>query len=226
MSTWGARDLSHNHSESLTPDQTVHPIGSRSFYVSIGKPAFDRFVGLVFLAAALLPMAFIALTVRLRIGSPVFFKQERVGRNGHHFTLYKFRTMAPDRRRSDIDFVGQDRRRVHKSENDPRVTTLGAKLRSLSLDELPQFVNVVAGDMSLVGPRPELPEIVEEYEQWQHQRHAVKPGVTGIWQISDRQRLMKDCIDMDVDYVENVRFLMDLRILARTPVAMFTQRGH
>ena len=227
MSTWEASKHTHDHSESrhlsLAPRRELQLKG---FYHTKGKPAIDRVLGIFLLFLALLPMALVALIVRFRIGRPVVFKQTRVGRYGETFTLYKFRTMAPDRRRDDLPFEGDDRRFVHKTADDPRVSPVGARLRAWSLDELPQFANVVKGDMSLVGPRPEMPNIVDEYEPWQHDRHLAKPGLTGVWQISNREQLMKDCIQLDVDYVEQISFAKDLGILIKTPAAVLTRRGH
>ena len=131
-----------------------------SFYARIGKPVFDRVVAAI-LFLLLLPMTLlVALAVLVVIGPPVLFRQSRVGRAGRAFSVLKFRTMRPDRRRERRDVI-EDRRMTHKSERDPRHTRLGRQLRKWSLDELPQLWNVLRGDMSLVGPRPELVEVVE-----------------------------------------------------------------
>ena len=157
-------------------------------YERFAKPAFDVIVALI-AALALLPLiVFTAMIVRFEFGRPILFRQSRVGRNGRYFTIYKFRTMDRCRRAPDagrpVDL--HERRRSHKSVDDPRHTEIGRLLRKFSLDELPQLWNVLRGDMSIVGPRPELVEVVERYDSWQLRRHVVKPGLTGLWQISAR----------------------------------------
>jgi lipopolysaccharide/colanic/teichoic acid biosynthesis glycosyltransferase len=206
------------------PTLKVAPI-SRGLYARLFKPVFDRVIGLALLVLTLPILIAAAIAIRLKIGSPILYTQDRVGVNGDTFNLYKFRTMIPDRRQANGGFEGSERRVTHKSPEDPRVLPLGKTLRSFRLDELPQFWNVVNGDMSLVGPRPELPEIVAEYEDWQHGRHDVKPGVTGPWQISERNgKAMHECTETDIEYIEDVRFSTDLSILARTPIAMIGGR--
>ena len=134
-------------------------------------------------------------------------------RFGREFTVYKFRTMNSTAV-STISITHDDRRTNHKSTDDPRHTDLGRFLRKWSLDEIPQLWNVALGDMSLIGPRPELPSIVAKYEPWQHRRHEVKPGLTGLWQVTARgDAPMHEATDIDVDYVENVRFVDDTKIL-------------
>jgi lipopolysaccharide/colanic/teichoic acid biosynthesis glycosyltransferase len=134
-----------------------------------------------------------------------------------------------ERRGSDRRQVAdpRGRRRTHKTVHDPRHTQLGRTLRSLSLDELPQLFNVVRGELSLVGPRPELPQVVATYEPWQHARHAVKPGVTGLWQITDRSdhSPMHEHVDTDLRYIEQLSFLTDLRILVLTPLTLLGLGG-
>jgi lipopolysaccharide/colanic/teichoic acid biosynthesis glycosyltransferase len=163
-----------------------------------------------------------------QLGRPAIFKQQRVGRDGREFTVYKLRTMKEDRRKKVAAFEGPDRRVNHKSPDDPRHVPLGRFLRKWSLDELPQFWNVALGHMSLVGPRPELPHIVARYQAWQHRRHAVKPGVTGLWQISERGDVpMHEATDVDIEYVDSVSFRKDLRILLMTvPAALGSNKGH
>jgi lipopolysaccharide/colanic/teichoic acid biosynthesis glycosyltransferase len=192
-----------------------------SFYARIGKPVLDRTVAAVLVVLTLPLVALVALAVVIVIGPPVLFRQQRVGRGGDAFSVLKFRTMRPDRRRRRNP-VMEDRRTTHKSERDPRHTGLGRQLRTWSLDELPQLWNVVRGDMSLVGPRPELVEVVERYEPWQCQRHLVRPGITGLWQVSRRgEGLMHLYTDVDIEYVATMSFRRDLGILLRTiPTAL------
>lgn len=203
----------------------VRPAGRYERWV---KPTIDRFAGIV-LTVLTAPIVFIVVPLIWReMGRPAIFRQERVGRFGKRFTVYKFRTMLPDRRADVLPFDGDDRRVNHKSEHDPRHTDLGRFLRKWSLDEIPQFWNVAKGDMSLVGPRPELPGIVGRYEDWQHRRHDVKPGLTGRWQVSARGDIpMHEATDVDIEYVDSLSFVEDVRILMRTPGAMLgSNKGH
>jgi lipopolysaccharide/colanic/teichoic acid biosynthesis glycosyltransferase len=189
-------------------------------YVRLVKPFLDRLLAVGALVVAAVPMAVIAGVVAVTMGRPVLFRQERVGLDGQPFEVLKFRTMRPDRRATRLDVI-HDRRRTHKSERDPRHTAIGRFLRRYSFDELPQLVNVVRGEMSVVGPRPELVSIVERYPPTLHQRHYVRPGLTGLWQISARGTgPMHENGRWDLTYVEQVSLRTDLRILVRTPAAM------
>lgn len=192
-------------------------------YGSVAKPVID-FVGAMVLFLVLIPVLLaVAVAVRIHLGKGVIYRQQRVGRSGTHFTMYKFRSMQPDRRKAQVPFSGVDRRVCHKRDDDPRHTSLGRFLRKSRLDELPQLWNVVRGQMSLVGPRPELPHVVEGYAPWQHERHQLKPGLTGYWQVSERAAggLAFEGVDLDIDYLREVSFLTDCRLLLRTiPVAL------
>ncbi len=197
-------------------------------YQRVVKPVIDRVGAAVMLVVSSPFMLVIALTVLLRLGRPIIFRQERVGRNGKLFTVYKFCTMAADRRSEDVDIDGDDRRVTHKSESDPRLKPVGRVLRKWSLDELPQLWNVIRGDMSLVGPRPELPSIVEGFAPWQHERHAVKPGLTGFWQVYARGdgQLMHEHTELDVAYVRRIGLLTDMKILLLTvPAIVGVRKG-
>ena len=196
-----------------------------SFYAWIGKPLFDRVVAALLFVLTLPIVLLVALAVVIVIGPPVLFRQRRAGRDGVAFSVLKFRTMRPDRRSARRPVI-EDRRTTHKSERDPRHTRLGRQLRKWSLDELPQLWNVIRGDMSLVGPRPELVEVVERYEPWQRQRHLVRPGITGLWQVSRRgEGLMHLYTDVDLDYVATLSFRRDLGILLRTIPAALARSG-
>ncbi|HJQ95335.1 MAG TPA: sugar transferase [Acidimicrobiia bacterium] len=195
-------------------------------YVSYVKPLIDRVVGLIALVLCTPLYVVLGLAIWVAMDSPVFLAQERVGRRGRVFRLWKFRTMEPDRRSVQLNWVGEDRRKTHKSAEDPRITGLGRWLRATRLDETPQFLNVVLGDLSLVGPRPEIVSIVAEYEPWQHRRHAVKPGVTGLWQISDTgEALLRDCTEMELAYLDDVSLKTDLAIILRTFPALLRRSG-
>ena len=210
-------------------EQTGRGLEVPRAYERFFKPVFDRTFGIV-LCLIWLPFLLILVGgVLLTMGRPPIYRQQRVGWGGQPFTMYKLRTMTPDRRLNQVPFDGQDRRRVHKSRTDPRITRFGRFLRKWSLDETPQFINVALGQMSLVGPRPELVEIVDtKYEAWQHARHAVKPGLTGLWQISDqRQELMYQASEIDLEYIDRMSLSEDLRILALTiPAALGKRRSY
>ena len=195
-------------------------------YERFVKPVIDRTVGIVLLLAVLPTLLLVALAVRALLGRSVIFKQRRVGRGGRVFTMYKFRTMHPDRRKARLA-VAPERRVTHKHPQDPRLTPLGRFLRKWSLDELPQLWNVARGDMSLIGPRPELVDIVDKYESWQHERHAVKPGLTGLWQVLARgDGPMHENTHLDLAYVRQVRFTTDCKILLHTiPVLLGRRTG-
>lgn len=188
-------------------------------YSRIIKRAFDLAAGLLILILISPLMAVIALAVLINDGRPVFFCQERVGENGRLFKMIKFRTMIKDaeKLRAQVERVDENGNVVHKTRNDPRVTRLGRILRRFSLDELPQFINVIRGEMSLVGPRPELPYIAQNYNHQQRKRLTVPPGMTGWWQVNGRSdRVMHLHTEDDLYYVENYSIWLDLRILLRT----------
>jgi len=180
----------------------------------------DRALAVGALAVAALPMAVVALVVAVTMGRPVMFRQRRVGIDGEPFDVLKFRTMREDRRGQRLDVI-HDRRLTHKSAADPRHTTVGRFLRRYSLDEFPQLINVLRGEMSFVGPRPELDSVVEQYPSALHQRHYVKPGITGLWQVSARgSGPMHENGQWDLAYVGQVSLRTDLQILAKTPRAL------
>ncbi|MDH3538478.1 MAG: sugar transferase [Acidimicrobiia bacterium] len=202
------------------------PTRSRGLYERIGKGLIDRMVGVGLVLLTLPIFITVAIAVFIDLGLPIFLRQERVGRDGRVFRVLKFRSMEPDRRTPhEPSFVGADRRHNHKSEEDPRLTPVGRFIRKWSLDELPQLWNVVLGHMSLVGPRPEMVQIVERYEPWQHARHQVKPGVTGLWQVSARGEVpMHQATHIDLEYVQTISLATDIRILAKTLPAAFGSR--
>jgi lipopolysaccharide/colanic/teichoic acid biosynthesis glycosyltransferase len=180
----------------------------------------------------LLPLlAAVAFVVRVALGPGIIYRQVRIGRHGRRFTVYKFRTMLPDRRAPEgqlrVAWVGEERRVSHKRADDPRHTPTGRFLRKCSLDELPQLFNVLKGEMSLVGPRPELVSVVERYESWQQRRHDVKPGLTGLWQVSARGTVeMNDATAIDLEYIDHLSLMTDLKIIGRTlPVLVTKQNG-
>jgi len=192
------------------------------------KRVFDLVVAVATLAVALPLFVSIALAIRTLEGGAVFFRQTRCGRNGRAFTLYKFRTMTLDAeaRRAEVAHLNRMKGPVFKAPDDPRVTRLGRVLRKFSLDELPQLWNVLRGDMSLVGPRPPIPEEVARYERWQRRRLSMKPGLTCLWQVSGRNQVDFDrWMALDLEYIDNWSLWLDLKILARTVPVVLLGRG-
>jgi lipopolysaccharide/colanic/teichoic acid biosynthesis glycosyltransferase len=225
----------------------AHDLSAERAMVRADNPmgAFARRLLDLFAASALillfLPvMIAIAVAVRLDSRGPAMFRQRRVGFREREFTVYKFRSMRLDadeeRHRQYIsamigtaeaeaveDTGGET---LYKLAVDDRITPVGRKIRSWSVDELPQLFNVVLGDMSLVGPRPAIPYEVESYPAWYSKRFAVKPGLTGLWQVSGRnQRTYEEMVSLDIDYAENRSLLGDIAILAKTPRAVLGRKG-
>ena len=189
----------------------------RLLYLLVFKRWIDVALAGVALASLAPLLLVIGLAIRLDSRGPALFRQVRIGRGGRPFVVYKFRTMVADPGGDLQRFRGADGQLRHKVRNDPRVTRVGRLLRRTSLDELPQLINVVRGEMSVVGPRPELPAIVDGYESWQHRRHLVRPGMTGWWQVQGRSdRPMHENTELDLHYVEQLSFGLDARIVART----------
>ena len=169
-----------------------------------------------------------ALLVKLSSPGPVIYKQKRVGLCGRHFTFYKFRSMFvdADRRLEELRELNEASGPVFKMAHDPRVTRLGRFIRRFSLDELPQFFNVLKGDMSLVGPRPPLPREVGEYGPWEWERLSVTPGLTCLWQISGRSDVnFTEWMRLDHQYLDNMSFMGDVVILLKTLPAVLRARG-
>ena len=196
-----------------------------AYYV---KNAFDRVAAAVVLV--LLTPVLLALAVAIKRDSPgpVIFRQDRVGRDGRHFTMFKFRTMRTDAGETEhqLAALNESDGVLFKVRRDPRITRLGTFLRRYSLDEVPQLANVVRGHMSLVGPRPALPSEVVRYDEDPRRRLAVKPGLTGLWQVSGRSDLSwSDTVRLDLLYVDNWSFSLDLVILCRTVRAVLGHRG-
>ena len=173
-------------------------------------------------------VAAIATLIKVTSQGNVLFRQTRCGLNGRIFTLYKFRTMvedAEDRRRM-LEHLNEMQGPVFKLRSDPRVTWLGRILRRFSLDELPQLWNVVRGDMSLVGPRPPIPEEVAHYQRWQRRRLSMKPGLTCLWQVSGRNQIDFDrWMQLDLEYIDSWSPMLDLKILLKTIPAVLSGRG-
>ncbi|MBB5139921.1 exopolysaccharide biosynthesis polyprenyl glycosylphosphotransferase [Thermocatellispora tengchongensis] len=192
------------------------------------KDLFDRVSALAALLLLALPLLVIALVIRATSEGPALFRQTRVGVNGREFQLFKFRTMVKDAERMKADLAGSNEFDgvLFKMRNDPRITRIGFFLRRYSLDELPQLLNVLRGEMSLVGPRPPLPEEVAQYGADVRRRLVVKPGMTGLWQVSGRSDLTwEESVRLDLRYVENWSLVLDLQILWKTWSAVARGEG-
>lgn len=200
------------------------------------KRPLDLSLGLAALVLASPLMIATAIVIRLTSRGPVLFRQERVGRGERVFTMLKFRTMrfGADDRTTDRTVIAEElagsatpdpATGLFRRSGDPRITPLGRALRVLSIDELPQLFNVVAGQMSLVGPRPAPPDEVTLFTPDQRRRHACLPGITGLWQVGGRNRLnSRAMLALDLEYVERCSLWLDLAILLRTPRAVLLER--
>ena len=206
------------------------PLHRRDFQIGsfLMKRALDITLATLALAVASPVLLVIALCVRFGSKGPIFYKAARIGRKGRTFNCYKFRTMVPnaDKLKADLAHMNEREGVLFKIANDPRITPIGKVLRKYSLDELPQFYNVLRGDMSLVGPRPPIASEVEQYDLAHLRRLDVLPGITGLWQVEARQDPSFDSyISLDTAYVENWSFWLDLKILARTVGVVFSGTG-
>jgi len=196
------------------PNLEIHDGG---FIYDYTKRLIDLVLGLFGLVFFMPLWLLIILAIKADSKGPAIFIHERVGRNGKKFRLYKFRTMRADANREAP---------APLSINDKRITRFGKLLRKTSLDEAPQFINVLKGEMSVVGPRPEMPFIVENYEIWQRKRLEVKPGITGLWQVLGRKDIpLKDNLEYDFYYIKNRSLLLDIVILIRTVGIVLTGKG-
>lgn len=193
------------------------------------KRVFDIVVSLVALVGTAIITIPVAIAIKMTDRGPIFYTQTRVGRRGKPFKMIKFRSMVvnADKMKSELaEQTGQKGRFIFKMKNDPRVTTVGRFIRKFSIDEFPQFLNVLRGDMSVVGPRPPLPEEVAQYNQTYATRMLVKPGITGPWQVSGRSNLSEEESEaLDVTYVQNWSMLGDVVLLFRTVGAVLTHKG-
>jgi len=206
------------------------PLHRRDFPIGgfLLKRVLDTTVSVIGLAVASPIMLAIVLAIRLDSPGPIFYKAQRIGRKGRAFSCYKFRTMIrnADKLKADLEHMNERDSVLFKIKEDPRITKVGRVLRKYSLDELPQFYNVLKGDMSLVGPRPPMAAEVEQYDLAHLRRLDVLPGITGLWQVEARQDPSFDSyISLDTAYVENWSLIMDLRILARTVGVVLSGTG-
>lgn len=220
------RHVRKDHREAVSSAPTV-----------FGKRPFDLFVACIFLVLLSPLLAVVAVIVQLTSPGSPLFRQTRLGRDRRPFVLYKFRTMydgSPNdvhqayvsRLLTDDQPVAGGRRGLFKLEDDPRITPVGRLLRRTSIDELPQLLNIIRGDMSLVGPRPVLPWEAELFGPAYSNRFLARPGLTGLWQVSGRNKLtMRQGLDLDVEYVCRQSFALDLLILLKTVPVVLSTRG-
>ncbi|MGG7058133.1 sugar transferase [Clostridium tertium] len=182
-------------------------------------------LGLIILSPVLL---IVAILIKLESKGPVIFSQKRVGLNGNEFKMYKFRSMVENAEELKEKLAKQNEMSgpMFKMKDDPRVTKVGKFIRKTSIDELPQLINVLKGDMSLVGPRPSLPKEVEKFEPWMLDRLNVKPGLTCYWQVSGRNNIdFEDWMKLDLQYVEDRSFLLDLKLIFKTFFVLFGDKN-
>jgi len=205
----------------LPPKGTAHADAA-------ARLALDVMLSLAALLILLLPFALIALWIRLDSPGPVLFIQRRVGKDGREFSVFKFRSMHTDAEQRLEILLGANERTgpVFKMRHDPRVTRVGRLLRKSSFDELPQLINILRGEMSLVGPRPALPREVALYSSDQRLRLSVTPGLTGLWQVSGRANLtFEEAMDLDLEYIRRQSFVLNIVLIARTVPAVLTAHG-
>jgi exopolysaccharide biosynthesis polyprenyl glycosylphosphotransferase len=198
-----------------------------AWYPSI-KRGFDIVASLMLLIALSPLMLIVAIAIRLESKGPVFFSHTRCGLHGKHFDFFKFRSMVVDAeaKKSDLSKKSDQKSLRFKMAQDPRITRVGSFIRKYSLDELPQLLNVLKGDMSLVGPRPPIPSEVAQYNLYHHRRLAVTPGITCTWQIGGRSDIeFEQQVDLDITCIRTRSFWQDLMILIKTPLAVITARG-
>jgi len=212
----------------LISEVTLRAVPRRTLYGRLVKRPLDICVALAAIILLSPIMVTVALAIPFLLGpGGVVYKQERVGRGGKPFTILKFRSMMVDRRERDIGYGGIDRRQTHKSGNDPRHRPFGQFIRAFSLDELPQFINILRGDMSLVGPRPEITDVARKFGYLNHPRNLTRPGLTGEFQVSELRATnqLSAGLHLDIDYVVDVSVARDLKILLRTLTIPFARRG-
>ena len=202
-----------SHTVQLDPDQILF------------KRIFDVVGAMIGIIILIVMYPCLALAIKLTSRGPVFFKQVRVGKNGKRFIIYKFRSMKHDAEKLKKELLKKNELdgAVFKMKNDPRVTLIGRFMRKFSLDEFPQMINVFKGEMSLVGTRPPTPDEVSTYQKWHHRRISAKPGLTGLWQVSGRNRIktFDDIVKLDLTYIDNWSIWLDIKIILKTFLVLF-----
>jgi len=217
-----------SNSKNLKFNFVTHSTVSHNYFYLKLKDLSDIILSTLALVLASPFIILIALMIKMEDGGPVFFKQERIGLNGRRFTFYKFRSMVVNAENliNELHDKNEADGPVFKIENDPRITKIGRFLRKTSLDELPQFYNVIKGEMSVVGPRPPLLREVKQYERSQLRRLSMKPGITGSWQVWGRHQVSFDeWMRMDLDYIDNWSLLLDFKIILATVTVIIKANG-
>lgn len=208
-------------------DQQVE-IKKESILYLICKRAMDiiaSLFGLIILSPLLI---IVSILIKLESAGPILFKQERVGLKGKHFIMYKFRSMVVNAEELKAKLESQNEMSgpMFKIKNDPRVTKVGKIIRKTSIDELPQLINILKGEMSIVGPRPSLPSEVEMFERWMLRRLDVKPGLTCYWQVRGRNNIgFEEWMEMDVDYVSDRNIWIDIKLIFKTVCLVFGDKN-
>jgi exopolysaccharide biosynthesis polyprenyl glycosylphosphotransferase len=201
----------------LDPDQMVF------------KRIADIFLGSIGFFSLFICYPILALCIKITSPGPVFFRQVRVGRNGKRFIIYKFRTMYMDaeQRKKELLDKNELEGAIFKIRDDPRITGIGKFIRRFSIDELPQFINVLKGEMSLVGTRPPTPEEVCQYEKWHYRRISVRPGITGLWQVSGRNKISNfdEIVKLDLKYIDTWSLWLDFKIIFKTIFVIFQRNS-
>jgi len=198
------------------------------WHYHLSKRAMDvsfSIMGIILFLPLMIPLA---ILIKLESRGGIFFKQIRVGKDRRHFYCYKFRSMVQEAEelKEDISYLNEAEGPMFKIKDDPRITKLGRFLRRSSLDELPQLFNVLKGDMSIVGPRPQIPSEVERYLPWHYRRLEVTPGITCLWQVSGRSSIgFDEWMRLDMEYVKMRSFLFDIKVLLMTLPAIVERRG-
>jgi len=219
---------SFHHDSATSQDDLVQFPVRDSLAYRISKRTLDILFSLTGLLMFLPLMIPLAVLIRLESPGSFIFRQIRVGRNRRHFVCYKFRSMVPEAEelKASLSQKNEATGAMFKIQNDPRITQLGRFLRRSSLDELPQLFNVLKGDMSIVGPRPQIPAEVEQYEPWHYRRLEVQPGITCLWQISGRSSIgFNEWMRLDSEYVQHRSFFYDMKIILLTLPAIIARRG-
>lgn len=209
------------------PFQPIVSKYSKSYLIS--KRSTD--IALTIIGLILLSPVFIIVATCIKIenvGAPVLFRQIRVGKDGREFTMYKFRSMVgnAEELKDELIIRNEVQGPIFKMKDDPRITKIGKFIRKTSIDELPQFYNVLRGEMSLVGPRPPLPEEVVTYSKYDYQRLSVTPGLTCYWQVSGRSSLgFKDMVELDLKYLRERSYFVDLKLILKTFFVLFGSKN-
>lgn len=206
-----------SHTVELDPDQILF------------KRILDVIVSVIGIGILIIIYPFLAAIIKLTSPGPVFFKQVRVGKNGKRFIIYKFRSMAVDaeEKKGELEKENELNGAIFKIKNDPRITPIGKIIRKLSIDELPQFINVLKGEMSLVGTRPPTPDEVLKYQKWHHRRISIKPGITGNWQVSGRNKItdFDEIVKLDLKYIDSWSIWADIVIIIKTIFVVFRREN-